>query len=96
MRLKVYFGKVCAKHPELKGERGATNRRCAACNVEDMRAWRRRNKAEKRAYNLKWRKENSDYQKQRCREWHAANREHQVKRCRDYYVKTKEQRCAVN
>ena len=29
---KRYFGKVCAKHPELQGERYAANRACVGCN----------------------------------------------------------------
>ncbi len=27
-----YIGKVCAKHPELKGRRFASNSRCVGCN----------------------------------------------------------------
>lgn len=35
--LTRYFGKVCEKHPELKGERHMSNRNCAECFNE----WRR-------------------------------------------------------
>lgn len=33
-----YVGKVCSKHPELKGERRAKNGNCHKCICERMRA----------------------------------------------------------
>lgn len=29
-----YFGKICAKHPDLNGERLVSNRRCVSCSKE--------------------------------------------------------------
>lgn len=96
MRLKVYFGKVCAKHPELKGERNQASRCCVACNTERMREWRESNVALKRAANVKWCAANKEHQRQRSRAWHAQNLEYHAKRCRDLRLQKKEQQCAVN
>lgn len=38
---KHYFGKLCRKHPELKGERAISSRGCTACNLEKMRERRK-------------------------------------------------------
>jgi len=31
MREQIYFGKLCPKHPELKGERWIKSYRCVEC-----------------------------------------------------------------
>ncbi len=95
MRLKVYFGKVCAKHPELKGERNLASRSCVACNIERTRGWRKDNAALKRAANIKWCATNKEYQRRRSREWHAQNLDYHAKRCRDLRLEKKEQQCAI-
>jgi hypothetical protein len=38
-----YTGKVCAKHPELKGQRRAKSGNCHACVVERMQKHRKKN-----------------------------------------------------
>lgn len=38
LKLTRYFGKVCVKHPDIKGERLCSNRKCAACQRESVRA----------------------------------------------------------
>lgn len=40
---KRYFGMVCKRHPELKGERSARNGVCIGCNKDKMRARRAAN-----------------------------------------------------
>lgn len=38
-----YFGKICKKHPHLKGRRGANHKRCLECAREKSRAnWSRK------------------------------------------------------
>ncbi len=64
---KRYHGAVCAKHPELNGERNAKNRGCLGCNREKMK---------------KRRAENIDYylkvERVSWAKWYKANR---VKAC---------------
>lgn len=40
-----YFGKICARHPELRGERHVCNRACVACAREKLKARRAKLKA---------------------------------------------------
>ena len=42
-----YFGLVCAKHPELNGERYTSCRKCLGCHREGVRATNRKRRAEK-------------------------------------------------
>lgn len=43
--MKTKIGKVCAKHPALKGLRLLPSALCVECNREHGRKWRRANKA---------------------------------------------------
>ena len=45
MKAKTYTGKICLKHPELKGLRCRSTRHCPKC---------------KRAYSLRWRADNAE------------------------------------
>jgi hypothetical protein len=40
----TYIGKVCAIHPELKGERNKNVRRCSACHRIKKSTWARTNR----------------------------------------------------
>jgi hypothetical protein len=46
---KTYFGKVCAKHPELKGER-RINGHCVGCHREYQRLPKYRARARERRH----------------------------------------------
>jgi len=41
MSRKTYFGQVCKKHPDLKGERVMSCRQCVMCKHERKNARRR-------------------------------------------------------
>jgi hypothetical protein len=43
--LIFYTGKVCKRHPELEGQRRASNGHCHVCIVERMRKHRKKNRA---------------------------------------------------
>ena len=45
---KFYTGKLCKRHPELKGQRRAKNRNCHKCIVERMQRTRRAEKKRRR------------------------------------------------
>ena len=74
-----YFGKVCARHPEAKGERYLSSRSCASCVCERSDARRladpesaKRYSRQRYAANL----ENSrKYVREYARRWKVANRE---------------------
>ena len=57
MKAKTYRGKVCIKHPELKGERHRSTRHCLKCKRENALRWRAENReqylAAKRRYYYK-------------------------------------------
>ena len=38
-----YLGKVCAKHPQLKGERYIANSLCRGCGIERSAEWNKKN-----------------------------------------------------
>ena len=60
-KAKRYFGKVCAKHPELKGERMSSNRTCLGCLAACTIAWRERNREHVRAVGRSWREKNREH-----------------------------------
>ena len=60
MKAKTYQGKVCAKHPELKGLRHRSTRHCPKC---------------KREYSLRWRAENPERHLATKRRYRQKDRE---------------------
>lgn len=75
MKAQHIFGKICIKHPELKGERHRTGQHhCIACIREANKAWREANK---------------EYVLKRDIEYYKLNKEHVVIRRRDYYLRNK-------
>ena len=56
-KAKIYYGKVCVKHPEMKGARHRSTRHCPKCKREYALRWRAENPerylAAKRRYYLK-------------------------------------------
>jgi len=67
--MSLYFGKVCAKHPELQGERYAS-RGCIACSAAKGRRQQQSGKyaAQKRAYDVKRRQDPERRALERTRE----------------------------
>jgi hypothetical protein len=53
-----YIGKVCAKHPELSGERRRPIGRCVGCQRELSRRWREKNPDRRRENFIRWHQEN--------------------------------------
>jgi hypothetical protein len=78
VRAKVYFGKVCPKHPEFEGERFRASRNCVECNRMSAAAWTAKNADYDRARCRDWFTKNQEYNRQRCRERYVANREHEI------------------
>ena len=87
------FGKVCAKHPELKGERvsnGRAHRRCAQCAREisrrSMARWRAENPERARAIARKWQGENLKKRRAHNRKSYAKNINARRERRREKYA----------
>ena len=77
---KFYFGKVCAKHPELKGKRYSSNRNCVLCQSEKAKKWKKANPERELENARTWRAANPEYNRALHREsqrkWRAANPEY--------------------
>lgn len=99
MRIKVYFGKVCAKHPELKGERFTSNYMCVEClrlqnrdryhedpkvNYDRSRKWCEENSERNRARKRKWYEENKEHALTLMRAWRKTNKEYDAARHRNW------------
>ena len=74
-------GKVCPKHPELKGER-ASNGRCRGCIRDANRKWRAANLAKAHECERKYRAANQE----KVRKWRAAYCEKAKVRARERYA----------
>ena len=108
MRIKVFFGPLCKKHPELKGERYITSRACPECEIQRHKRYYelRREQVRKRqalyrqknlpfvkAVARRYRQQNKDLISLLNRQYHEANREAALARMRKNY-KIRRQRCA--
>lgn len=79
--MKIYFGKVCEKHPALNGERWLCDRSCRGCGRDKRTAWRQANpekaKAQNAMYLPKWLAANAEKVRidgaKRMREWRQKN-----------------------
>jgi hypothetical protein len=67
------FGKICAKHPELNGER--YQRHCVSCRKESMRSYEERNRLLRKARHAEQHQANKDARREYRRIWRAKNRE---------------------
>src|SRR3990167_10332043 len=74
MVAKTYLGKVCRKHPELKGERYASNH-CPGCHRKNATSWAVANREKKYAINRKWTSANREAKRAINRKWADANPE---------------------
>ena len=54
------FGKVCDKHPELKGERRVSNNTCLGCARESFRRYHHADKERARRKGQKWTRDNPE------------------------------------
>lgn len=95
-----YLGKLCAKHPELKGERRMANRKCVRCASEKMIAWAKKNKEKMRAHNracyernklkrIAYRRANADKTRLWRKQYHAKNPELAAKRAKAWRDKNR-------
>lgn len=82
MKALRYFGKICEKHPELKGERRKANRKCVKCAQLRANSWAKENKEKMRAHNKacyeKHRNERREYKKKNAhilKEWTVKNKD---------------------
>ena len=80
--LKRYYGKVCAKHPALKGERRVTDGCCLGCHNQRSVMWRLNHKeprAAKRCRDVRYRAKNRVKLRERHRthsaRYYEANRD---------------------
>lgn len=75
MPAETHFGKVCPRHPDLKGERRGRRNRCVGCERAKWQRWADKH----REYNLQRQRDAywKDPEKSRDaeRQWSAANRE---------------------
>ena len=60
MTAKFYIGKVCAKHPELKGRRYVIGQKCPSCEKTRAAAWARANPGKRTASTKAWQKANPE------------------------------------
>jgi hypothetical protein len=75
-----YTGKVCARHPELEGERNASNATCPDCARASVRKYRAAHSEQRR----KWREANRKKERERARKYREANAEKVAERHRKY------------
>lgn len=87
--MKSKIGKVCAKHPELKGERNASNQ-CRACNAEAKALWRANNPDENSRRQAAWRAENKEKISTANAEYRASHLEATKARNAEYWRKNRE------
>ena len=73
--LKRYYGKACAKHPELEGERWVSTWGCVECVREHNRKWRADNPEAVRESYQKWLAANATGMRARRHSYYAANAE---------------------
>jgi len=55
-----YFGKLCDKHPQFKGERYKANGACRGCLNEQSAKWQRDNPDRAKRNDKRWRKDNAE------------------------------------
>ena len=79
-----YAGKVCAKHPELQGERYVASFGCIACSLAAVKKNQAKNLDLVHARNKQYRMANAEKIKQWHHEWRMANMEHDSQRKRTY------------
>ena len=72
--MPTYFGKVCARHPELGGERAEVSRKCVACSREQRAAWAKANPEKVKAKNDAWAAANHEKRLASSRKYAAENR----------------------
>ena len=94
MRIKVYFGKVCAKHPELKGERWLSGKGCVGCAYETRHRWFQENEKRRSTYFRKYREENREVRSAYCRKYREENREASLAARRKWCEENREARLA--
>ena len=90
MAAKTYFGKVCAKHPELKGERVLNNRVCIGCELERLHTYYEKNKEKVAERQRAYREENKEKIAERQRKYREKNKEKNAERRRKYREENKE------
>lgn len=94
-----YFGKVCARHPELNGERRKVNRSCPACSNEKRVAYARLNpedKAKKAERTRRYAAANKPAQTEKMRRWRLANPERDKKNSLLWLEKNAERKRATS
>jgi hypothetical protein len=73
MAAPTYIGKVCSKHPELKGLRRAYNYNCVECARETIRKWRFTNPEKARLSCKKYYKNNEEKASALRTQWRISN-----------------------
>jgi hypothetical protein len=73
--MPTYFGKVCARHPELGGERSEASRKCTACAREQNAAWAKANPEKVKAKDAAWAAANQEKRLESSRKYAATHRE---------------------
>lgn len=92
MACATYFGKVCAKHPELKGERYKSSYTCLICVRGRARERRRENPAHALAAGRAWAAENPEKRQAICRRYYTKNRGKALASSQAWGAKNKEKR----
>lgn len=67
--IDTYFGKVCPKHPELKGERRRSTRACLKCHLMYKREWAKRNRKRDRVMAMIYSRLRKQKISQACPPW---------------------------
>ncbi len=85
--LPRYGGKVCAKHPELEGERYVASYGCISCAAFAVRKNQAKNRDIVHARNKQYREQNPEKIRQMHQDWRKKNVAHDAKRKQQYRVK---------
>lgn len=79
-----YFGKVCAKHPEMAGLRYVASWGCVSCSNEATKRNQAKDRNEVHARNKRYRELNPEKVKQMDASWRERNAEYDAARKRAY------------
>lgn len=89
--LKYYFGNLCAKHPELLGERTIWNGTCRTCYRENgkkrMNEWTAKNRERAREINRKSKQLNCEKNRQAEQKRYTDNPDHFLKKHKKWRLK---------
>jgi hypothetical protein len=79
-----YFGAVCVKHPDARGERGTAGGACVKCSLEAVQRYHAKHSDRRKAQSAKDNNKNPAQRSAAHKVWREANVAHDANRKRQY------------